>query len=213
VTSRVRRLVVAGLGLAALILVAHAPALRAIGRALVVEDSPARADAIVVVAGGTPSREYTAATLYRAGLAPEVVLSNPVTPDRVRELIALGIRRLDFQGEARLALEKRGVPAHAIVALPTPVKTTEAELKAVGEASRGHGWRRVILVTSPHHSRRVKLVWSREAPADIEALVRVSQEDGSLDEDWWRKRRQAEAVLHEYLGLAAIYLGISSYLK
>jgi hypothetical protein len=27
------------------------------------------------------------------------------------------------------------------------------------------------------------------------------------------KRRQAEAVLHEYLGLAAIYLGVSKYLN
>jgi hypothetical protein len=105
------------------------------------------------------------------------------------------------------------VPAQAIVALPVPVKTTEAELAVVGETARARGWRRVILVTSPQHSRRVRLVWSREAPAGIEGLVRTVREDDFLDGDWWRKRRQAEAVLHEYLGLAAIYLGISPYLK
>jgi uncharacterized SAM-binding protein YcdF (DUF218 family) len=191
---------------------AHGPALRLIGRALVVEDPVAKVDAIVVVAGGTPSREDAAAALFREGLAPDVVLSNPFTPDRVRQLITMGARRLDYQGESRLVLEQRGVPAQAIVALPQPVKTTEAELKVVGELARARGWRRVILVTSPQHSRRVKLVWSRQAPADIQSIVRIAQDDDFLD-DWWRKRRQAEAVLHEYLGLAAIYLGISPLLK
>jgi len=125
----------------------------------------------------------------------------------------MGARRLDYQGESRVVLEQRGVPAQAIVALSQPVKTTEAELKVVGEAARSRGWRRVILVTSPQHSRRVKLVWSRQAPADIESIVRVAQDDDFLDGDWWRKRREAEAILHEYLGLAAIYLGISPLLK
>jgi uncharacterized SAM-binding protein YcdF (DUF218 family) len=212
VTARARGLVVAALVLVALAVAAHGPALRLIGRALVVEDPVAKADAIVVVAGGTPSREDAAAALFREGLAPDVVLSNPFTPDRVRQLITMGARRLDYQGESRLVLEQRGVPAQAIVALPQPVKTTEAELKVVGELARARGWRRVILVTSPQHSRRVKLVWSRQAPADIQSIVRIAQDDDFLD-DWWRKRRQAEAVLHEYLGLAAIYLGISPPLK
>jgi len=213
VTARARGLVVAALVLVALAVVAHGPALRLIGRALVVEDPVTKADAIVVVAGGTPSREETAATLFREGLAPDVVLSNPFTPDRVRHLIAMGARRLDYQGEARVVLEHRGVPAKAIVALPQPVKTTEAELKAVGELARSRGWRRVILVTSPQHSRRVKLVWWRQAPSDIQSIVRIAQDDDFLDGDWWRKRREAEAVLHEYLGLAAIYLGISHLLR
>ena len=212
-TARGRGLVVAALVLVALAVVAHGPALRLIGRALVVEDPVAKADAIVVVAGGTPSREDAAAALFREGLAPDVVLSNPLTPDRVRQLITMGARRLDYQGESRLVLEQRGVPAQAIVALPQPVKTTEAELKVVGELARSRGWRRVILVTSPQHSRRVKLVWSRQAPTDIQSIVRIAQDDDSLDGDWWRQRRAAEAVLHEYLGLAAIYLGISPFLR
>lgn len=212
-SPRGRRVVGAALAIALLAVVAHGPALRLIGRALIVEDPLAKADAIVVVAGATPSREEAAATLYRDGLAPAVVLSNQFTPPRVHDLIALGARRLDYQGESRVVLEKHGVPRPAIVALPSPVKTTEAELRVVGEAARARGWRRVILVTSPQHSRRVKLVWRREAPGDIEGLVRVVPGDDFLDGDWWRKRRQAEAVLHEYLGLTAIYLHLSHLLR
>jgi uncharacterized SAM-binding protein YcdF (DUF218 family) len=218
VTRRTRlRLAVAGLAAAALAILAVAalePALRLVGRALVVEDALTPSDAIVIVAGGIPTREATAARLYVRGLAPLVVLSNNFTPDRVRELIALGARRLDYQGESRLVVEKHGVPVDAIVALAVPVKTTEAELKLVAETARAQGWRRVILVTSPQHSRRVKLVWSREAAGKIEGLVALAEGDDDFPgEGWWWKRRDAEAVLHEYLGLAAIYLGVSKYLN
>ena len=216
-TRRTRvRLAVAALAAAAMAILAVAtlePALRLVGRALVVEDALAPSDAIVIVAGGIPTREATAAGLYGRGLAPLVVLSNNFTPDRVRELIALGARHLDFQGEARLVVEKHGVPPTAIVALSPPVKTTEAELKLVAETARARGWRRVILVTSPQHSRRVKLVWSREAAGKVEGLVALAKDDEFPGEGWWWKRRDAEAVLHEYLGLAAFYLGVSKYLN
>jgi uncharacterized SAM-binding protein YcdF (DUF218 family) len=217
VTRRTRiRLLVAGLTAAALAILAAAalePALRLVGRALVVEDALAPSDAIVIVAGGIPTREAMGAGLYSRGLAPLVVLSNNFTPDRVRDLIALGARHLDYQGESRLVVEKHGVPPNAIVALPVPVKTTEAELKLVADTARARGWRRVILVTSPQHSRRVKLVWSREAAGKIEGLVALAEDDDFPGEGWWWKRREAEAVLHEYLGLAAIYLGVSKYLN
>ena len=211
-----RRLAAAALLAAALVIAAvaaHRPALRLIGRALVVEDALAPADAVVVVAGGIPTREATAAGLYRRGWAPVLVLSNNFTPDRVHELIALGARRLDYQGESRLVLEKHGVPPDAIVALSVAVKITEAELRLVAEAARTRGWRRVILVTSPQHSRRVKLVWTQEAAGSIEGLIALVKEDVFPGDGWWQKRRQAEAVLHEYLGLAAIYLGVSKYLN
>jgi uncharacterized SAM-binding protein YcdF (DUF218 family) len=216
VTPRGRgRLAVAALSAAALVILAaaaHRPALRLIGQALVVEDTLAPADAVVVVAGGIPSSETTAAGLYVRGLAPLVVLSNDFTPARVRELIALGARRLDYQGESRLVLQAYGVPPDAIMALAVPVKSTEAELRLVAEAAQARGWRRIILVTSPHHSRRVKLVWTRESPGSVEGLIALAKEGDFADDGWWRKRRQAEAVLHEYLGLAVIYLGVSKYL-
>src|SRR5262249_46875582 len=118
VTARGRGLVVAALVLVALAVVAHGPALRLIGRALVVEDPGAKAGAIAVGGGATPGGEDAAAALFGEGLASNVVLSNPFPPDRVRDLITMGVRRFDYQGEARVVLEHRGVPAEAIVALP-----------------------------------------------------------------------------------------------
>src|SRR5262249_56054657 len=113
---------------------------------------------------------------------------------------------VDCGGGGGVVGEEGGVRAKAIVVLPQSVKTREAELKGVGELAGARGWRRVILVPPPQHSRRVKLVWSREAPAGIQSIVRVAQDDDFLDGDCWRQRRAAEAVLPEHLGLAAIYL-------
>ncbi|HET8577050.1 MAG TPA: YdcF family protein [Methylomirabilota bacterium] len=208
---RRRALTYALMGLALLAagaVLAHQPLLRLIGAALVVEDSLQRADAIVVVAGGTPTREAAAAALFREGWASRVIVSNDYTPDRVRELVRLGIRAFDFQGESRRALERYGVPAAAIITLTEPVRITESELRAVHQAARAQGFTRLILVTSPHHTRRVRLVWSRESRGDVAALV-VSPRGETFPDTWWRQRRMAEAVLHEYLGLLAVYCGLS----
>ena len=192
----------------------HRPALSLIADVLVVQEPLQRSDAIVVVAGGTPAREAYAADLFRQQWAPRVVISRPATTNSIRQLTALGVRALDLQGESRLALEKLGVPADRIVPVHEAARTTEPELDLVHKLGRAEGYRRVILVTSPQHTRRVKVIWERESRKDgIEGLV-VAAPDTDVDlTDWWRKRRSAEKVLHEYLGLAAIYLGVSQYLR
>lgn len=193
--------------------VAHRPLLRAAGRILVVEPSDGPADAIVVVAGSTPTREALAATLFRERRAPVVVVSRQTMPVRVQQLLDLGIRPLDFQGESVAALEKYGVPRAAIVTLTKPVEITEMELRAVAAEAHTRGWRRVLLVTTPDHSRRVRLIWHREAGPGIEAGIAMIDDECSADRTWWRRRRCSEAVLHEYLGLIAVYLHVSSLMR
>lgn len=204
---------VALLVVALVAVVAHRPLLRAAGRILVVEPSDGPADAIVVVAGSTPTREALAATLFRERRAPVVVVSRQTMPVRVQQLLDLGIRPLDFQGESVAALEKYGVPRAAIVTLTKPVEITEMELRAVAAEAHTRGWRRVLLVTTPNHSRRVRLIWHREAGAGIEAGIAMIDDECSADRTWWRRRRCSEAVLHEYLGLIAVYLHVSSLMR
>src|SRR4029453_11120001 len=194
--------------LAAVGLAAHRPLLRATGRVLVVEASDGRADAIVVVAGSTPTREALASALFREGRAPVVVVSRSTMPVRVQQLVDLGIRPLDFQGESVAALEKYGVPRAAIIRLSEPVEITELELQAVAAEARSRGWHRVLLVTTPNHSRRGPLGWYREAGAAIGGGHVKIDDECSADRAWWTRRRCSEAVLHEYLGLVAMYLHV-----
>src|SRR5688572_22678446 len=74
------------------------------------------------------------------------------------ELIDLGSRRFDLQGESRKALETYGVPPEQIIAIPDVSRTTEPELALVRDAAQARGYRRLILVSSPEHTRRVKIV-------------------------------------------------------
>ena len=201
------------LALLALVAVAHRPLLRAAGHALVVEEPGPPADAIVVVAGGTPSREARAAALFQAGGAPRVLVSRQFVPGRVQTLIEMGIRPLDFQGESVRVLEKLGVPRDAIVTLDRSVEITETELRQVVVAARARGWHRVTLVTSGLHARRVRLIWRREAAGAIEAGIAVAPDECTSEDGWWRRRRCSEAVLHEYLGLLALYLNVSSWMR
>ena len=201
------------LALLALVVVAHRPLLRAAGHALVVEEPGPPADAIVVVAGGTPSREARAAALFQAGGAPRVLVSRQFVPGRVQTLIEMGIRPLDFQGESVRVLEKLGVPRDAIVTLDRSVEITETELRQVVVAARARGWHRVTLVTSGPHTRRVRLIWRREAAGAIEAGIVGAPDECSSADGWWRRRRCSEAVLHEYLGLLALYLNVSSWMR
>ena len=210
-----RRAAIAALCLltfALLVWAVHAPVLRWLASNLSIEDALAEADAIVVVAGGTPFRERGAADLYRQGWAPRVLISRPTNPETVEALVALEVRPLDLQAESRQALLRFGVPAGALVVMTEPVRITEDELALVKREAQARGWRRVILVSTPEHTRRVKTIWYRGGNGDVEAIVRGTPY-GRPEGPWWRSRRQAEAVLHEYLGLAAIYLGISRWMR
>ena len=204
----------AAVGLSIAAVLSHGPVLRLVAAGLVLEDRLQHSDAIVVVAGGTPSREALAADLFRAGWAPRVVISKPAATNSIQQLTALGVRLLDLQGESRLVLEKYGVPPDRIVAVEESARTTEPELGLVHRLARAQGYRRVILVTSPQHTRRVKVIWTRENRDHAVEDVVVAARDVDIDlHDWWRKRRSAEKVLHEYLGLVAIYLGVSSLMR
>ena len=204
------------LGVAVLVVAGYflsGPALRSVGRWLIVSDPLAPADAIVVVAGGTPAREREAAELFKRGLAPRVIVSRPVMTGGHVALMRFGIRTHTFQEESRLALERLGVPTAAIVSLSELVPITETELRIVQQAAAAAGYRRVILVTSPDHTRRVKMIWTRLPANGVHAAVHASARSGFSAEDWWRGRRTFEVVLHEYLGIGAIALGVSSWLE
>lgn len=187
---------------------------RSAGRWLVREDPVAHATAIVVLSGSLPFRAEAAASLYREGYAPEVWLTRPETP--AEELSRLNI---PFQGEEqydREVLMHLGVPANAIRILPREIVDTEQEIEEVSAALRGRldgqpGSResRVIIVTSPQHTRRVRALWRRLALANEGAVVRAAWQDPFDCDHWWRNTRDAYAVVREFLGLANTWTGLS----
>lgn len=156
-TRRVIRVGSVGLaGVLALCLLT--PVLRAPLRSLTLAQSPRPADAIVVLGGGvqcgtgaqapsSAARLIRGLELWRAGYAPVMTVSEPsglLGPADCPRLSTLQRDQITF-------LYPRGGPQ---VLTLNRVTTTRDEAARVQGLARTRGWERILLVTSPSHSRR-----------------------------------------------------------
>ena len=162
--------------------------LAVVGNFLVLDEPLEPADAIVVLAA-REARAREAAALYHRGLAPRIVLA------RVRG-------RQDAQARALLGA---GVPASAIGSLAPLTVNTRDELQADFDYAQAHGFRRVILVTSPYHTRRVSLVWRQISRGRVPAAVHATPERFEPNY-WWASLTQLRLGLHELGGIAQVLL-------
>lgn len=130
------------------------------------------ADAIVVFgarvyADGRPSpaladRVVTAAALYRAGLAPRVIMSGGPGDGATHETVAM-----------RDLAVSLGVPARAIVRDPAG-HDTRSTVRTAAALCRTEGWCRLLAVSHGYHLARVKMTFER---AGMGALYTVPSRD------------------------------------
>jgi uncharacterized SAM-binding protein YcdF (DUF218 family) len=168
--------VIGALAIAGFAVAAFSPVAPLAARQIAVAADVGAADAIVVLGAsvsgdGTLSdvsmrRAVAGIRLYRAGLAPRLVLLGMVG---------------EAEARARLAIEL-GVPREAIITEGAE-PTTRAEAYRVGVIlGRERGARRVLLVTDVLHMRRARALFEREgltvraAPTDRAALFATTPE-------------------------------------
>jgi uncharacterized SAM-binding protein YcdF (DUF218 family) len=192
---------VAGLLLAAF---ASGPMLRGIALFLIVEDPLERAATIVPLGGQTPFREIEAAKLYRAGLAPHVLVVRSAPSAEFEALRELGFKERQEWELRREVLIQQGVPASAISVLTTMAGGTLEELQAVYRAMTSKD-APVILVTSKFHTRRTRLTWQYVTAGKSPPIVRAATDDPFDPNHWWQRRSFALSVVREYLGLINYY--------
>jgi len=197
-----------GVLLAAMLLVvfAHVPILRALGSFLIIEDPLRPAAAIVALGGDPPFREMEAATLYRAGWAPRVVIVRGARREESKALQDLGIDVGETWELSREVLIRQGVPRSAILVPKDEAVGTLEELRAVDRAL-GSKDAPVILVTSKYHTRRTRLTWHHVTEGRSRGIARASGRDPFDPSRWWRERRFVLSVVREYLGLINYYAG------
>ena len=196
----------AALGVA-VALAAAVAALLVAGRALVVADPlPARADAIVILAGSIPDRVLEAADLYRAGRAPRVVVTRERLHRGDAELRARGVRLPEGDELTVTALGRLGVPLDAIVRLRRRASSTEGEAGTIARWACAHRFARLIVVTSRFHARRARLILAQALSPRVALALRPSRYDTFAARHWWRDRRDAKFVLSEYEKLAHYWL-------
>lgn len=182
-------------------------AFRGAGRWLVREDPIAPADAIVVLSGAMPYRAEGAADLYREGYAPEVWVTRSESPRQ--KLSEMGIRFVGEEDYSEQVLVHQGVPASAIRILPDEIVNTEEEIDEITREMRNRVKSRVIIVTSPPHTRRVKTLWTKLASPNQISIVESASEDPFDRDHWWRNTRDAYAVVREFMGLMNAWAGLT----
>lgn len=165
---------------------------------LVVQDPTLPADAIVVIGGDhKPSRIRKAVELYSRGYAPIVIISGGA---RVKEgsdwIIEAELMRYQALGQ--------GLPDQ-IILLETQSTTTVENAFYVAETCRNHGFRRILLVTSPFHSRRAKIIFRDVLDPSVNILVQPALDSGFCVTCWWQRSDTRLIVLSEYAKLA-LYL-------
>jgi uncharacterized SAM-binding protein YcdF (DUF218 family) len=132
-------------------------------------DSVGHADAVVVLGGGDGERLDRGLALMSEGVAPTLVAST--VPSRMCN--------------ADLSFD-------VICFVPDP-NTTRGEAEAIAKIADGHGWKRLVLVTSTYHVTRAEMLLDRCYPGTVE-IAPATPNTGVLA--WF------SAIVHEWGGLA-----------
>lgn len=169
------------------------------------DDAPIKADAIVVLAGRFERSMY-AAELYRSGYAPVIVLSDAVADPGAQRLQALGIRLPDALEIHRKVLQAKGVPADKIELLGAPALSTADEAIAIA-ARFGQSGRRLMVVTSPYHIRRARLIIGRALEGRGVTLAVCATPHEPFPDEWWRSQDAAREVLLEWAKIVFYLVG------
>lgn len=201
---RLRVIVLLALSLA--LVIGAVVAFRSVGHWLVRPDPLAPADVIVVLSGTMPARAAEAARIFRMGYSHKVWITRPVSP--ADELARMGIPYAGEEDYSSEVLIHEGVPAQAIRILPEIIVDTQQEVEEISRDARAEGDSRVMIVTSPQHTRRVKALWLKLVGRNPALIVRGSPQGGFDADHWWRNTRDAFSVVRELMGLLNVWTGL-----
>lgn len=205
-TRRTKR-IVGGVGIALVgLALAAVPMLSAAGRFLVENDPLQHADAIVVLTGSYPDRIIEAATLYREGWAPRIILCREPENAGFRKLQSLGVQVPRLFELNRSVAEQLGVPADAITVLERPAGSTYSEAEVVLADVIARGYRSIVLVTSKYHSARAARIYRHLADGRVAIIVRGARDDDFRPDGWWRDRPSTRRVVIEFQKLLTFLL-------
>jgi uncharacterized SAM-binding protein YcdF (DUF218 family) len=205
--TRMRGVIVGGTVVSTLLwlAVAFTPLTRAIVRPLLRVDPPAGADAIYVLASSVrPFGEPSTVALARAtrglellgeGRAPRLLLGE------------LGPPAGSYVAWTKGTAQRLGMARADDVESIGVIGNTHDEAVRVAEMFRARGWTRLLLVTSPTHTRRAAATFER---AGVPVVISVPAMD--TDVDIVRLGRSDDrlfafgSIAHEWIGLAIYHL-------
>jgi len=155
-----------------------------LAKLLVIDHTPEKVDVLIALGGGS-ERERYAAELYRLGFAPGIIMSGCGKAARhmAKEAIRLGVKEQD------IIIEEKS-------------RSTYENALYSRDILSAQNFKSAIVVTSPYHMRRTKLVFERVFKNTGVKLLYCSTRDSGFNADGWcRSEKDRQVVRREYIKL------------
>ena len=176
---------------------ARHPVLRGIGRFLIREDPPARADALYVLGGASLDRGREAARMVRAGWCGHAWFTGSNTATAL-EAVGIAMRESEVGLEAA---RRAGLPPGTGSVLRYGTSTAE-EADVILAHAHHAGHDTVMVLSSRFHLRRVYMVFERHPrKAGVTVLLHGAPSTQFMEEEWWRDEDGLVMLTNEYLKL------------
>jgi uncharacterized SAM-binding protein YcdF (DUF218 family) len=171
------------------------PLLRGAADLWIASDPISRADAIVVLSGGLPTRPFEAAELWQRGLAYKILISQP-SAER-----AASIGAIPSHSELnRAILLKLGVPGGVIETFGTANQNTRDEAVSLREWAERNAASAFIIPTEIFPARRVRWIFRREFSGTAVKIVVLSFDSPYFPRrEWWKTERGVIEFQNEVL--------------
>lgn len=169
--------------LVAVAVVSHPP-WSLMAKLLVVDERPEKVDVLIALSGDS-ERELYAAQLYRSGLAPKIIMSGCGSWSRqmAERAVRAGVKAQD------IILEEKSENTYQNAVYSRDIVLT-------------HNFKSAIIVTSPYHARRTRLIFGRVFRNTGVKLLYCSTSDSGFNVDGQCKRESDRRIVQrEYLKL------------
>ena len=171
-----------------IVFIGHAFILEKAGKLIYKKDELKPADVIVVLAGEQVERVEYGVKLFNDGWARK---------DRIIMAGGPVVWKYSWASLMKEHAESLGVPGETIL-LEDQSKSTEEDAKFTKNILMKKGYKSIILVTSPYHSKRASMIFGRILGKDIKIINAPAEKSWFSFDDWWKRRRDRSTVLSEF---------------
>jgi uncharacterized SAM-binding protein YcdF (DUF218 family) len=146
------------------------------------------ADVIVVLAGEEKERVEYGVYLFREDWAKK---------DRIIMTGGPAVWKHSWASLMKEHAEYLGIPGKHIL-IEDKSRTTEENAEYTSEILKKHGYKSILLVTSPYHSKRASLIFQRVLGEEIKVISAPVERSWFRFSDWWKRKRDRSMVFSEY---------------
>ena len=172
----------------ALVFFGHPFLLDKAGSLIYKKDTLKPADVIVILAGEDEERVEYGAHLFREKWAKK---------NRIIMAGGPAVWKYSWASLMKEHAEYIGIPGKDIL-LEDKSRTTEEDAKYTKEILSKYGYKSLILVTSPYHSKRAFIIFQKVMGKDIKVISAPVEHSWFKFEDWWKRKRDRSMVLSEF---------------